>query len=41
MSGGGSSNKIIKHQNEQIKKQYKYDQKLYAYQTGLKYDKKK
>ena len=41
MSGGGSSNKIIKHQNEQIKKQYKYDQKQYAYQYGLKYDKKK
>tara|TARA_B100000212_G_scaffold161287_1_gene121233 strand:+ start:1248 stop:2945 length:1698 start_codon:yes stop_codon:yes gene_type:complete len=35
MSSGGSTNKIIKHQNEQIKKQYEYDLKNYEFQYGL------
>ncbi len=39
--GGGSSNKIIKFQNEQIKKQFKLDQKNYEFTTGKKWDKDK
>ena len=39
MSGGRSSqNKIIEHQNEQIKKQYEYDLKNYEFQYGLEKD---
>ena len=39
MSGGRSSqNKIIDHQNEQIKKQYEMDLKNYEFQYGLKQD---
>jgi len=39
MSGGRSSqNKIIDHQNEQIKKQYEYDLKNYEFQYGLEKD---
>ena len=40
MSGGRSSqNKIIEHQNKQIKKQYEYDLKNYEFQYGLKKNK--
>ena len=39
MSGSRSSqNKIIEHQNEQIKKQYEYDLKNYEFQYGLEKD---
>jgi len=39
MSGGRSSqNKIIDHQNEQIRKQYEYDLKNYEFQYGLEKD---
>ena len=41
MSGGGSrssTNKMIDHQNEQIRKQYEMDLKNYEYQYGLKKD---
>ena len=39
MSGGRSSqNKIIEHQNEQIRKQYEYDLKNYEFQYGLEKD---
>ena len=39
MSGGRSSqNKIIDHQNEQIKKQYEADLKNYEFQYGLEKD---
>jgi len=39
MSGGRSSqNRIIDHQNEQIRKQYEMDLKNYEYQYGLKKD---
>ena len=39
MSGGRSQqNKIIEHQNEQIKKQYEYDLKNYEFQYGLEKD---
>ena len=38
MTGGGrsSQNRIIDHQNEQIRKQYEYDLKNYEFQYGLK-----
>ena len=38
-SGRSSQNKIIEHQNEQIKKQYKLDLKNYEFQYGLKKNK--
>jgi hypothetical protein len=39
MSGSRSSqNKIIEHQNDQIKKQYEYDLKNYEFQYGLEKD---
>ena len=40
MSGGSrsSQNKIIEHQNEQIRKQYEYDLKNYEFQYGLEKD---
>ena len=41
MSGGGSrssTNRMIDHQNEQIRKQYEMDLKNYEYQYGLKKD---
>ena len=39
MSGGRSSqNRIIDHQNEQIRKQYEMDLKNYEFQYGLRKD---
>ena len=40
MSGGSrsSTNKMIEHQNEQIRKQYEYDLKNYEFQYGLEKD---
>ncbi len=38
MSGGGSQNKIIDHQNEQIQKQYEMDLKNYKFNYGLQKD---
>ena len=35
---GGSQNKIIEHQNEQIQKQYEMDLKNYMHMTGLQMD---